>query len=187
MARREFHIFVNGQDLPFCAEPTYLGTKLDRALTFRRHLQSLRKKLISCVGHLKQLAGSSWGADATILRTAILALIHFTAEYCAPVWCRSAHTRLIGKPINNTLQIVTGCLSFTPTDNLLFYQACNQLSFDAKKPYCLGFAALRNQNIFYIKGFYLHMVDGCGNLNQDTHFCLLHWNCRTIPPGQAPV
>ena len=45
-------------------------------------------------------------------------MIHSTAEYCAPVWCRSAHTRLIDKIINDALDIVTRCLSSTPTDNL---------------------------------------------------------------------
>jgi len=52
------------------------------------------------------------------LRTATLALVHTTAEYCAPVWCRSAHTRLINPTINNALRIVTGCLRPTPADNL---------------------------------------------------------------------
>jgi len=41
-----------------------------------------------------------------------------TAEYCAPVWRRSAHTRLIDPTINDTLRIVTGCLHRTPVDNL---------------------------------------------------------------------
>jgi len=35
--------------------------------------------------------------------------VHFTAEYCAPVWCRSAHTHLIDPAINDALRIVTGC------------------------------------------------------------------------------
>ena len=61
-AEREFNIFVNGQAQPFCVESTYLGIKLDRALTFRPHLKSLRKKLASRVGLLQQLAGSSWDA-----------------------------------------------------------------------------------------------------------------------------
>ena len=52
------------------------------------------------------------------MRTATLALIHSTAEYCAPVWCRSAHTRLIDSTINDALRIVTGCLRPTPADNL---------------------------------------------------------------------
>ena len=117
-ARRELSISVEGRDLPYCAEPTYLGIKLDRALTFRRHLESLRKKLTTRVGLLRRLAGSTWGAGATTLRTATLALVHSAAEYCAPVWCRSAHTRLINKPINDALSIVTGCMRSTPTDNL---------------------------------------------------------------------
>ena len=49
-------------------------------------------------------------------RAATLALVYSTAEYCAPVWCRSAHTRLIGPVVNNALRIVTGCLLPTPKD-----------------------------------------------------------------------
>ena len=35
-----------------------------------------------------------------------------------PVWCRSAHTRLIDSVLNDTLCIVTECLRPTPTDHL---------------------------------------------------------------------
>jgi len=44
--------------------------------------------------------------------------VHSTAEYCAPVWCRSANIRLIDLAINDALRIVTGCLRPTPADNL---------------------------------------------------------------------
>ena len=47
-----------------------------------------------------------------------LALVNSTAEYCAPVWCRRTHTRLIDRTINNALRIVTGYLRPTPADNL---------------------------------------------------------------------
>ena len=87
-------------------------------LTFRRHLESVRKILTTCVGLLKQLAGSNSGAGAKTLSTITLALEHSAAEYCLPVWCRSAHTRLINKPISDALRIVTGCLRPTPIDNL---------------------------------------------------------------------
>jgi len=104
--------------LPFCSEPKYLGVTLDRSFTFCRHLESLRKKLTSRVAFLRRLAGSVWGAGATTLRTATLALVHSTAEYGAPVWYGSAHTRLIDLTINDALRIVTGCLRPTPVDNL---------------------------------------------------------------------
>ena len=62
--------------------------------------------------------GSGWGAGAKTLRIATLSLVYSTAEYCAAVWCRSAHTRLIDSILNDALRIVTGCLRLTPTDHL---------------------------------------------------------------------
>ena len=62
--------------------------------------------------------GSGWGANAKTLRIAALSLVYATFEYCAPVWCRSAHTRLIDNVLNDALRIVTGCLHPTPTNNL---------------------------------------------------------------------
>ena len=59
-----------------------------------------------------------WGAGTIMLRIATVALVHSTAEYCAPVWCCSAHTCLINPAINDALRIVTGCLRPTPEDNL---------------------------------------------------------------------
>ena len=52
------------------------------------------------------------------MHTAILSLVYSTAEYCTPVWCRSAHTHLIDSVLNDALRIVTGCLRPTPTDYL---------------------------------------------------------------------
>ena len=94
-AKRELKVYNNSRLLPFCPTPTYLGVKLDRSLTFRHHLVALRKKLSSRVTLLRRLVGSGWGAGAKTLRIATLSLVYSTAEYCAPVWCRSAHTRLI--------------------------------------------------------------------------------------------
>ena len=62
--------------------------------------------------------GSGWDAGAKTLRIATLSLIYSTAEYCAPVWCRSAYICLIDNVLNDVLRIVTGCLRPTPTDHL---------------------------------------------------------------------
>ena len=117
-AKRELNVYNNGKRLPFCPVPTYFGVKLDRSLTFRHHLETLRKKLTMRVALMRRLAGSGWGAGAKTLRTTALSLVYSTAEYCAPVWCRSAHTRLIDSVLNDALRIVTGCLRPTPTDYL---------------------------------------------------------------------
>ena len=62
--------------------------------------------------------GSRWGAGAKTLCIATLCLVYSAAEYCAPVWCRSAHTCLIDSVLNDALCIVTGCLHPTPTNHL---------------------------------------------------------------------
>ena len=62
--------------------------------------------------------GSGWGAGAKTLHIVTLSLVYSAAEYCAPVWCRSAHTRLIDSVLNDTLCIVTGCLRPTLKDHL---------------------------------------------------------------------
>ena len=61
--------------------------------------------------HLPSIPG------AKTLRIAVLFLIYSTAEYSAPAWCRSAHTRLIDSILNDALRIVTGCLRPTPMNN----------------------------------------------------------------------
>ena len=117
-AKRELKVYNNGRLLPFCPTPTYLGVKLDRSLTFCHHSVALRKKLSSRVILLRRLVGSGWGAGAKTLRIATLSLVCSAAEYCAPVWCRSAHTLLIDSVLNDALRMVTGCLRPTPTDHL---------------------------------------------------------------------
>ena len=57
-AKRELKIFNNGKLLPYCPTPTYRGVELDRSLTFRHHLEALRKKLSTRVTLLRRLAGS---------------------------------------------------------------------------------------------------------------------------------
>ena len=118
-AKRVLKVYNNNDRLlPFCPTPTYLGVKLDRSLTFRHHLVALHKKLSSHVTLLSRADSWPRGAGAKTIRIATLCLVYSTAEYCAPVWCRSAHTRLIDSVLNDALRLVTGCLRPTPTDHL---------------------------------------------------------------------
>ena len=64
---------------------------------------------------MRRLEGPGWDADAKTLRISVISLVYSTAEYCAPVWCR---TCLIDSILNDALHIVTGCLCSTPTEDL---------------------------------------------------------------------
>ena len=82
------------------------------------HLDTWRYKnaLIIIIIIIIIIAGTSWGASTPTLRTSTLALVYAPAEYYAPVWCRSAHTRLVDASLNAALRTITGCLR--PTDQL---------------------------------------------------------------------
>ena len=71
-AKRELKVCNIGKTLPFCPVPTYVGVKLDRSLTYRPHLESLRKKLCARVSLLRRLAGTGW----------VLALRHYAQLPC---------------------------------------------------------------------------------------------------------
>ena len=51
--KRELEVYNNGNLLPPCPVPTYLGVKLDRSLAFRYHLEALHKKLSTRVALLR--------------------------------------------------------------------------------------------------------------------------------------
>ena len=141
-AKRELKVYNNGRLLPFCPIPTYLGVKLDRSLTFRHHLVALRKKLSSRVTLLRRLVGSGWGASAKTLRIATLSLVYSTADYCAPVWCRSAHTRLIDSVLNDALRIVTRwCVPLQRTTYLYSQASSQKKKLNAE--YCENASRLR--------------------------------------------
>ena len=112
------NVYNNGNLLLPCPVPTYHGVKLDRSLPFRHHLEGLSKKLSTRVELLRRLAGSGCGAGAKTLRIYALSLVCSTAEYCAPVWCRSTPTCLIDSILSDALRIVTGCFRRTPMEDL---------------------------------------------------------------------
>jgi len=61
-----------------------------------------------------KLASSTWGASANTLRSSALALFYSAAEYCAPVWSRSAHTSQVDVLLNSTMRLISGTLRSTP-------------------------------------------------------------------------
>ena len=117
-ANRQMSVVHDGTPLPNNPQPTYLGVKLDRQLTYRHHLEALRAKVSARNNLLRRLAGTSWGASTSTLRTGALALVYSSAEYAAQAWCRSTHTNKLDHALNDTMRLITGCLRPTPTDLL---------------------------------------------------------------------
>ena len=117
-AKRELKVEVDNKFLQFQTAPTYLGFKLDRTLTYRQHRDCLKAKTTSRVALIRRLAGTTWGAATMTLRISTQARVYSAAEYCAPVWCRSSHTKQLATVLNSAIRTVAGCLRPIPVNQL---------------------------------------------------------------------
>ena len=114
-AHRQLNVFLNGQQLKHDPTPVYLGVTLDRALTYREHLQKTAAKVNTRNNIIQKLAGASWGASASVLKTSALALCYSVAEYCCPIWRASAHAKLVDTKLATTMRLISGTLRPTQT------------------------------------------------------------------------
>jgi len=110
-ATRELSVYLDGQRLRHEYNPTYLGVTLDHTQSYREHLTKTAAKLKNRNNLLMKLASSTWG---NTLRSSALALCYSVAEYCAPVWSRSAHTSQVDVQLNSTMRLISGTLHSTP-------------------------------------------------------------------------
>lgn len=92
----------DGKKLTHNFEPVYLGVKLDRSLTYGKHIDKLRLKEATR-NLLRKLAGTSWGAFTTCLRATALALVYTCAEYCSSSWLNSAHAEKVDVEFNKAM------------------------------------------------------------------------------------
>jgi hypothetical protein len=56
---------------------------------------------------------TKWGLNAQTLRTASLALVYSSAEYCAPIRLNSAHVHKLDVQLNNVMRLITGTVKST--------------------------------------------------------------------------
>jgi exonuclease III len=114
MADRKLKVHFNNVLLQHQDFPKYLGVTLDRTLSFKKHLETISKKIQTRNNIIQKLSGSTWGASAHTLRCSMLSLVYSVAEYCAPVWINSPYTNKIDAQLNIAMRMVTGCIKSTP-------------------------------------------------------------------------
>ena len=62
-----------------------------------------------------------------------LALCYSAAEYCAPVWSRSAHTSRADVQLNSTMRLISGTLRSTPLPWLPVLPTLNRQPYEGRQ------------------------------------------------------
>jgi len=106
--------------LPHVAEYKYLGVLLDSSLTWRPHINNLRRSCGKTLNLLKCIANSSHGADRKTLLRLYIALLKPKLDYASEAYGSACRTLLDSlQPIQNAaLRVATGALRTSPIVSL---------------------------------------------------------------------
>lgn len=91
--REQLKVIFKGVQLKHNFTSKYPGTKLDRTITFKEHLDTTGKKIRLRVNLIQKLVGTGWGVDAKTPRTAALAPTYSADEHDGQVRCNDAYIK----------------------------------------------------------------------------------------------
>ena len=169
---------AEGRILPFSAEPTHPGVKLDKSLSYRRQLESLKKKInntrwsfeapsrIKLGGWCQNVEHSYLGLDPLCCRV----LCSYLESKCSHAPNRQAHQR----------RFAPGCLRPTPTDNLFALSGITPTELRRKRAtLSLGCRAQEPGHLLHDR-LTSHPYGGHRPLKSRHPLCMLFWNRSEI-------
>ena len=129
----QFNLSVNNIQIPQEQNPTYLGVKLDKRLTWTPQIQETEKRATRRLSLLKKLAGTKWGASSKILKQVYVGNVRPVLEYASSAWASAAisNTKKLEKVQNAGMRLITGGLSTTPLKALT--SATNLPSLESRR------------------------------------------------------
>jgi len=111
---------INGQTLPAEDNPTYLGITFDRRLTWKPQTEKAEARAKVRLALMKKLAGTTWGADARILKRLYTGRVRPVLEYGMTSWGTAAKSNFekVSKVQNQAARLITGAMKSTPIQEL---------------------------------------------------------------------
>ena len=116
-AARNVNLTIDGNPLTKAENPAYLGVILDRQLTMKPFIQSLKEKASKRLNLVKTLATTTWGAGKTALRQIYLGYVRSAMDYALPIQAAASEStrETLDKVQNQSLRLVCGGMRSTPT------------------------------------------------------------------------
>ena len=109
-----------GKTLQADNTPTYLGVTFDRRLTWKQQTEKVEARAKLRLALMKKLTGTTWGADAAILKKMYVGSVRPVLEYGVTAWGTAAKSNFdrVSKVQNQATRIITGAMRSTPIQEL---------------------------------------------------------------------
>ena len=116
-AKRNLNLSMNGTPLSKVENPAYLGVTLDRQLTMKPFLQSLKNKASRRLNLVKCLATTTWGANKSTLRQIYLGYVRSAMDYALPIQAiaSKSNKESLDRVQSQSLRLVCGGMRSTPS------------------------------------------------------------------------
>ncbi|XP_042148312.1 uncharacterized protein LOC121837049 [Ixodes scapularis] len=90
----KYPIEIDGKEIPYVTQHTFLGVTLDRQLTWGPHVKRLKKKLSSFINIIRMISGTKWGCSVSALLALYNALFLGLLRYSLPAMHNISRTLL---------------------------------------------------------------------------------------------
>lgn len=164
--QHKINVHINGTPVPTFDKIRYLGVVFDDKLTWKPHIDSLKRSCTCRLNLLKKLAHTSYGADRSSLMTIYHSLIRSKIDYGVAAY-GSASIRDLQKlnTVHHTaIRLATGAYRTSPIDSLL--AESSEWPLDLRMWYLTVTSFLHEKST----------ADMCGYPNPDLHTGIPHAN-----------
>ena len=119
-SKEQIKLRLKDEIMPQTDTPTFLGVKLDTRLTWKPQIEKMERSSLQKLALMRKLAGTSWGADSSILTKVYTAAVRPTMEYASTTWGTSAKTNKsrLDKVQNMALRVILGAMKTTPVHDM---------------------------------------------------------------------
>ena len=115
------NITLNTVPVPHTPSTKILGVTYDTGLTFKAHIQDIKKRCTPRLNALRAITGTDFGQHKETLSLLYKQYIRSVMSYASPAWAptiSNTHHNTLQTIQNSALCIITGCTKTTPTAHL---------------------------------------------------------------------
>ena len=115
-SKEQMKLWLKDEIVPQTDTPTFLGVKMDTPLTWNPKTQKMERSSLQKLALMRKLAGTTCGANSSILTKVYTATVPLTMDYASTAWGTGAKTNKnrLDKVQNMDLQVILGAMKTTP-------------------------------------------------------------------------